>query len=155
MRYTSFLIVAALLGWPRPAVGIVTSDVAGSHAVVPGAITFGLNLDGVVSFELEDVLTFGTGALISDRHILTSAQVVDLDLDGEIDTGEDALFTEVTFYLPGGKVVVGVDPALTAIPAEWTLRPGSDADLAIVTLTADAPAAAPRLPALRRDQRSG
>jgi hypothetical protein len=144
MRSTTLLILATLLFFARPAVAIVTSDQEGSHAVVPGAITFGLNLNGVVSFELGDVITFGTGALISDRHILTSAQVVDLDLDGQVDTGEDALFTEVTFYLPGGNVAVGVDTAMTSIPADWTLRPGSDADLAIVTLTADAPAAAPR-----------
>ena len=39
MRYTSFLILAARLCWPRPALAIVTSDQEGSHAIVPGEIT--------------------------------------------------------------------------------------------------------------------
>ena len=109
-------------------------------------LRFGLNLDGVVSFELGDVLTIGTGALRRRPYILTAAQIVDIELDGQVDLEEDSFFlnTQVKFYLPGGNVIVDIDHAMTVIPPEWMLQPGSDADLAIVTLAADAPAAAPR-----------
>jgi hypothetical protein len=127
------------LYYTHVATAIVTSDAHGSHVVLPGAITFGLNLDGVVSFESE-FGTLGTGALISDRHILTAAHLIDQDLDGVIDPMSNV--RQARFYLPSGNQFIDLVPAAASLPAQW---PGN-ADLAIVTLAADAPAGVPRYP---------
>jgi hypothetical protein len=135
----------------RPAAAIVTSDASGTHVVAPGAITFGMNLDGVVGLtfvELED-FTFCTGALISDRHILTAAHAVDLDRDGfpgaPLPDGEIFHLERVIFDLPSGKVIANLIPGAAALPPQWVAKT-QDADLAILELAEDAPAGVPRYP---------
>ena len=76
--------VVALAAPPNVA-AIVTSDGVGTHVVTPGTPAFGVNLDGVVKLGGlppfatgdEPLSNLGTGALISDTHVLTAAHVAD------------------------------------------------------------------------------
>ena len=142
MRQTIIALLALALLYTDAASAIVTSDAQGSHGVVPGVITFGLNLDGVISFEDGDLGSIGTGALISDRHILTAAHVVDQDLDGVIDPVSNV--QQARFLLDSGAQYIDLAPGLGSLPAQWIASRQSNADLAILTLAADAPAEVPR-----------
>jgi hypothetical protein len=135
------LAAAVLLGATFSAQAIVTSDDIGTHVVAPGTTAFGINLDGVVSFEDEDG-TFASGVLISNRHILTAAAVIDQDGDGMADLFSDV--TQARFDLPGGPVFVDIEPATGVLPPQWTAAPDGDANLGILLLSEDAPVAAPR-----------
>lgn len=119
--------------WPGTAPALVTSDGVGTHVVAPGVPAFGVNLDGVVGIGNEAFgFLFGTGALISDTHVLTAAHVVELG---------PFLFS-VRFDLPDGPVWIpvkgyaihpGYDPAIS-----------DDHDVAVLELASPAPAGVPR-----------
>jgi hypothetical protein len=130
------LFCSAILAliWTTDSPAIITSDAAGSHSVVPGTITLGLNLDGVVSFE-RDGATIGSGVLISNRHILTAAHVAEF---------VDPLSYQAQFYLPTGNLGVDLVPLRAKYPDRWSESERRDADIAILELAVDAPAAAPR-----------
>jgi hypothetical protein len=130
------LLCSAILAlvWATDALAIITSDSAGSHSVVPGTITFGLNLDGIVSFEREGA-SIGTGVLISDRHILTAAHVAEF---------VDPLSYQAQFYLPSGNLGVDLVPMQARYPDRWSESGRNEADIAILELATDAPAAAQR-----------
>ena len=142
MRPTIIASLVLVSCFANVASAVVTSDTRGSHGVAPGAITFGLNLDGVVSFEDGARGTIGTGALISDRHILTAAHLIDQDLDGVIDATSNV--RQARFVLGSGEQYVDLVPSLASMPVQWTANRQSNSDLAIVVLAADAPVDVPR-----------
>ena len=146
MRFSLLFVLATVA--PAPVVrAIVVSDFVGSHVVNPGTPAFGVNLDGVVQLTMADGFAFASGALISDRHVLSVAHAVDLDVDGKVEAAETAGL-QVVFHLPAGSVSVGVETAL--VPQLWTDllmaddEEGTTYDIAVLSLDADAPASAPR-----------
>ena len=119
--------------FPIPAWALMTSDGVGTHVVDPSVPAFGVNLDGVVKIGPESFPNFvlGTGALISDNHILTAAHVIE---------SEPFLFS-VRFELAGGPVWLRVKGY--AIHPNYI--PGTiDNDIAVLELESAAPAGVPR-----------
>ncbi len=112
----------------------VTSDVAGSHTTTAGVPAFGVNVDGVVSVWGPEWM--GSGALISDTHILTAGHLeptAGFDVQFQPATGDVWMTTAAgkmhPCYLPSSLSAYGV---LTGF------------DVSVATLTSPAPAAAPR-----------
>jgi hypothetical protein len=128
---------------------IVTSDTPGSHVVTPGQPAFGLNLDGVVLIgrRLPNVNTIArltprcSAALISDRHLLCAAHCFDEDIDGLVDEIYTAIPHSAAFELAGATYLIDIDATTIQFPPNWSEE---KADLAVLTLTDVAPAAAPR-----------
>jgi hypothetical protein len=141
--------LAFALALASRACAIVTSDEAGSHVVVPGQPAFGVNLDGVVLIgtRLPNVNTITrllpkcTAALISDRHLLCAGHCFDENYDGVVDEKYTAITHTAAFELVDGVAMVNIDPTMIQFPENW---PQERADIAVVTLTDIAPAAAPR-----------
>jgi hypothetical protein len=129
---------------------IVTSDTPGSHVVAPGAITFGLNLDGVARLEIgfpdiDVILRSATAALVSDRHIITAAHVFDEEGQGRVDNFpfEPLLRFSANFDAAGGPATITFSKTSVRLMPDW---PDKFADLAIVELDQPAPAGIPRYP---------
>ncbi len=118
---------------PSAAHALVTSDGEGTHVVEPGVPAFGVNLDGVVfvGFEAFPGLGGGTGALISDTHVLTAGHVV----------ASGPFLLSVRFDLADGPVWIPVKGY--AVHPDYEVGK-LDADLAIIELQSPAPAEVPR-----------
>ncbi|MEX2139040.1 MAG: trypsin-like serine protease [Pirellulales bacterium] len=148
-RLMYFASAFLVLG-PHHVHAIVTSDARGTHVVPPGTITFGLNLDGVARVEIgypaiDEILRTGSGALISDRHVITAAHLFDLPPDGQLDSFpfEEFLRFSATFEAAGGPATLTFSKTSVRIMPNW---PDTFADLAIVELDQPAPAGVPRYP---------
>lgn len=144
-----FIIVAtvlvSLLVFSQSTSAIVTSDAMGTHAASPGQPKFGVDLDGVAligGFLPSDQPT-GTcsAALITDRHLISAAHCFDQNGDGTLDRELFGFPSEVLFAIPNGWIQIDYDPNNVQWPDSW---PTSRADIAIVTITADAPQEIPR-----------
>lgn len=129
------ILAAALLsiGGPNAARAIVTSDGEGTHVVTPGVPAFGVNLDGVAYIGAEALFGIGggSGALISDTHVLTAAHVAALG----------PFLLSVRFELADGPVWIPVKG--------YAIHPDYDPvslnrDVAVLELASPAPAGIPR-----------
>lgn len=145
-RAACFLTLTILVAGD-PAQAIVTSDQFGSHVVLPGEPSLGVNTAGVVMVGAlppsGEPLVWCTGCLISDRHALTAAHCFDEDEDGQIDPLLQLFPQSVMFELPDGLLAIEHNVNLIQWPESW---PTSYADLAVLMLAEDAPAGVPRYP---------
>jgi hypothetical protein len=139
------LLLACLSSYAH---AIVTSDIAGSHVVEPGAMAFGIDTTGVARIDIGiggATLYSATAALITDRHLLTAAHNVDEDRDGVAGPFilQELLSFSAIFELAGGPVSVPFSLTGATIIPGWG---DSLADLAVVELDEAAPAGIPRYP---------
>jgi hypothetical protein len=140
---------------------IITADGYGTHETTPGQPftrqgSAPLNTDGVVqifvdtqTFGGENIEYTGSGALISDRHVLTAAHLLtivnapNLVVQQQIDlfgTG-----SEVRFDLAGAGGDQFVPIAGVSLHPDY-FHPFIGYDIAVIELAQDAPASVPRYP---------
>jgi len=99
-----------------------------------------VNLDGVVKIGIEAFPGIGgSGALISDTHVLTAAHII-VSTDK---FGLNPFLTSVRFDLPGGPVWIPVK-GYAVHPDYDPVNSGFNSDVAVLELASPAPAGVPR-----------
>ena len=102
--------------------------------------------------EFEDLVPFCTGSLIADRYALSAAHCFDMNGDGRVD---DLLMWSsiiLVFQTPDGPILLPFDSLAARFDPAWNWW---TADLAVLPLAADAPAALPRYATYGRSDEVG
>ena len=136
---TALLLVVHTLAWTRPAIAVVVSDTGFDQLVTPGRPMFGLNLDGVVRVQTQG-MSGCNAALITDRHLLTIMSCFDADGDDVVDFPSGTQL-QIPFELAGGWETRFATADQIEFPEDWIF---TKSDIAILTLSEDAPATVPR-----------